>query len=77
MIKIEKGVNVPPKAREIIKYPFLNMEVGDSFHISAKEQDLQTSYNRLNNAMSRHHKNTDMRFTLRNLKTEVRVWRIK
>ena len=67
-MKIEKGVPIPIGVSPD-KYTFLkNMEVGDSFHISAKEQDLQTSYNRLNNAMSRHHKNTDMRFTLRNLK---------
>ncbi len=38
MIKIDKGIEIPPENRgRKAKYPFRDMEVGDSFFIPKKE----------------------------------------
>tara|TARA_Y100000310_G_scaffold276062_1_gene292960 strand:- start:398 stop:613 length:216 start_codon:yes stop_codon:yes gene_type:complete len=71
MIKIDKDIPVPEQRRNGEKYPFKHMAVGDSFTLPVEY------YNRVNTAMSRWHRGTTWRFTMRNLKTEVRIWRIR
>ena len=69
MIKIDKDIPIP-ETNTGGKYPFKYMKVGDSFTVPIE------SYNKTNSAVSRWKKGTSWRFTMRNLKTEVRVWRV-
>ena len=76
MIKIDKNIPIPSKGNGEPKYPFKTMKVGDSFSISIKK--VPQAHNRVNVAMSRQHKTTSKRYTIRNIKSsnEIRVWRI-
>lgn len=46
--KIEKGIPIPEKHEHYSKYPFSDMEVGDSFLVTLK-QEKATSCNQLKN----------------------------
>lgn len=67
--RIEKGIVCPP-ARPYNKYPFRQMEVGDSFFYRGGENTIRTAASR---AGSRQNK----KFTIRQVKDGYRVWRIK
>jgi len=75
-IKIEKGIPVPPKGAANKKYPFSEMEVGDSFFAPNIRQALVTG-------SFGPHEAKGWKFTCRTIKDEagvlqgVRVWRIK
>ena len=73
-IKIEKGVPVPPKSRNggrKLKYPFDQMEVGDSFAANAPQNTV------LSSARAYARRNPGMTFTTREIdKKSCRVWRI-
>lgn len=70
-IKIDKGVPIPPAKRGvgIRKYPFPDMEVGDSFFTESKQETVGSSvtiYARFNN----------VKFATRSENGGTRVWRI-
>ena len=77
MIKIDKNVQMPERwVPGNPKYPFKTMEIGDSFSIDLVKEP--TGYNCLNVAMSKEHKLTDKRYTMRSEKATktVRLWRV-
>lgn len=68
MIKIEKGV---PVADARVKYPFADMEVGDSFWIGGLQDP-----NAPRGAAFRWGSNHGVSFKTRKEKDGVRVWRV-
>lgn len=71
--KIEKGIVIPPKQLKKNKYPFVDMEIGDSIAFPIKERSsVSSAVNNFKNHIPQH------RFTIRKISdTECRVWRIK
>lgn len=67
-IKIETGI-LPPN-----KYPFKDMNVGDSFFVDANIDKPMTSIYGNAYMFGKKHK---MKFSLRRMNGGVRVWRIK
>ena len=70
MIKIEKNIPVPP-FRKALKYPFEEMQVGDSF--------LVTDVKRENLAITarKYGKKAGKDFLVREVEGGVRCWRVK
>ena len=66
---IEKGIPVA-KARGRKKYPFGDMEVGDSFLADMSQRQ------RLANAACFYGKRNNCRFTVRAVEGGIRVWRV-
>lgn len=69
MIKIDKGVPVPEKMGN--KYPFSEMEVGDSFYVDG------ATPNQLQNAASYWRKKAGYKFVARRENEGARIWRIE
>lgn len=72
-IKIEKGIELPPRTNGPSKYPFHEMEIGDSFAVLAAEAEAVAS-------SASHYRRThkDFRITRRTLPNgTVRFWRIE
>jgi hypothetical protein len=71
--KIDKGVPIPPRKSANAKYPFREMEVGDSFHVAGNSQLL---LKRMRSACSwAQSKYPETKYTVRTTDTGVRVWR--
>lgn len=72
MNKLQKGIPIPNKRYGLTsKYPFDNMEVGDSF-VASKHSILSVARNwaRINKK--------DYKFTTRKIaENKIRIWRIK
>ena len=68
MIAIEKGVPIPVGRRS--KYPWRDMEVGDSFFVRGKTSAT------LNGARVNAQNGTRFKFKLKNVEGGVRVWRV-
>ena len=76
-IQIEKGVCIPKNVTRKSKYPFREMEVGDSFFIKEKE-DVKKAQRKM--AAVAHmfcKKNSEYKFKTQAFETGVRVWRVK
>jgi hypothetical protein len=79
--EIEKGVALPPVPQSFTrKYPFPDMEPGDSFLIPAKNGERQRLRQRIRCAARRFAARRTMpdgvRFTTRAVEGGVRCWRI-
>ena len=70
MFKIEKGIKMPTKMQPR-KYPWTELEVGDSFSIPLKDGKPAS----LKSVMYIAAKRLNRKFELRVLKTEIRIWR--
>lgn len=70
MYQIEKDVPMPQDKREV-KYPFAEMEVGDSFLADCKQASVQ------NNARVFAKANPPMKFKVRPEGDGARCWRVK
>ena len=68
MLEIEK--NLPPPA-ERVKYPFKQMDVGDSFHVEGVNMQVML------NANYKAGKQLGMKFIARKDDNGIRVWRTK
>ncbi len=79
MITIEDDIPLPPIVRThtTFKYPFADMRVGQSFAIPIGEEGVDRLEQRLRTATYRYTKQEGgtVRFTVRALDNEVRVWR--
>lgn len=79
-IKIEKGIEIPSKKGKYNKYPFGQMEVGDSFFVPIKEggnmRSFQPQISSLAKSYSLRNKNNEWEFTVRQEGVGVRGWRI-
>ncbi len=73
MLKIDKGVPLPEPmfGGRTSKYPWRQMEVGDSFFV------LGGARNNLNLAASANKHHAPKRFAARSVEGGVRVWRIE
>jgi len=69
--KVEKDIPIPEIKERASKYPFAQMEVGDSFLVKDKriKQNVESM-------MYYHSKKWNKRFTLRTVSEGVRVWRV-
>ena len=84
MYKIEKEVPLTKRKygaeiREPLVYPFVYMDVGDSFLIPAKTEDeFRSARNRADVALHTHHtQGRRGKFTSRKVEDGIRVWRIE
>jgi len=74
-IKIDKGVPIPAvenargKGGRRPKYPFVCMEIGDSFFTNTHPKTVRT-------AASTHYRRHNKKFTTRSENGGTRVWRI-
>jgi hypothetical protein len=81
--KIEKGVPIPRKQGEKSKYPFFEMEVGDSFEAkvdgnTSPEKLAMSIRNCYHNVCKYNLQLKDWKFTIRVVdKKSVRCWRVK
>ena len=70
MIKIDKGVPLPVTYTVNLKYPWLEMEIGDSFFVNATQSRIGSHAWQMGN---RHNR----KFTTRKVDGGVRVWRVE
>ncbi len=72
-VKIDKGVPLPDNTRWGHRWPFHEMEVGDSFAVPLDTPEAK----RVRSAACHCGKRHNQRFTIRTLRSEgvVRVWR--
>lgn len=75
--KIEKGVPVPPR-NNYARYPFKDMEAGDSFHVPAADgETARTVQLRMSAAVVSHRRrHPDTKYVVHQEDGGVRVWRI-
>lgn len=74
-IKIEKGIAIPtPSGRGAPKYPWHEMEIGDSFFLKKDVVPMSRMYSHISQANKRY---APKKFTLRKLENGVRIWRTK
>lgn len=74
-MKIDKGVPIPEKKNKESKYPFDQMEVGDS---ALMEDYTPENMRKLNSIIYYYtSKNKGKKFTQRQEGDKIRVWRIK
>ena len=71
MYKIEKGIEIPESGSGVPKYPWKEMEVGDSFFV--KNVPYNTLHSSTSYAGSRYH----MKFSARKVEGGYRIWRIE
>lgn len=79
-IEIETGVPIPDSAHGNARYPWKQMEVGNSFFIAATEADLPKAARKLKSSANSQSKN-GRKFVSKTVNDQrecgVRVWRIK
>ncbi len=81
MFKIEEGIPLPPRASRgpgESKYPFVDMDIGDSFLVVANTKEGETVEkvrNRMTQACNKASKRYDVKFAARVTADGVRVWR--
>lgn len=76
MYEIEKGIEIP----KLEKYPYKQMEVGDSFFVPVKENQTIDSLQSGLKACTRTYvlvNKLDFEFATRRVEGGVRVWRTK
>ena len=85
MLKIDKNIPIPPKRKENYhrgkrKYPFLEMQVGDSFFVECQQTPRARDHKiiQVNNVFRRYKKrhNLQIKITTRSVPEGIRVWRI-
>lgn len=77
---IESGIplhNRTAGVRNSCKYPFREMEIGDSFFVPAEEITVRKLVQRMSTAVSRAARNTGCKFAVRSDDAGVRVWRVQ
>lgn len=78
MIEIEKSSG-PIPARKTRKYPFLDMEVGDSFLIECSEEDMLKTRQRLVGSVNSiiKYRGLERKFATRKEEKGIRIYRSK
>lgn len=89
-LKIEKGIEIPAVLNgvkpEEHPYPFVDMEVGDSFLVKCntsrqwdgyKRDGYNSYYNSLYSRMAAYRKGTSKKFVIRSVSNGFRCWRTK
>ena len=72
MYKVEKNVPMPTYSgkKGVSKYPFKEMEVGDSFEFKGSKPTIDAAVNRFSKIL-------DYKFTVRKVENGFRIWRTK
>ena len=73
-ITVDKNRPIPPLTNR--RYPFGQMEVGDSFWLPIGQNEEQTK-NNIRCAASAYGRRKNMRFSVRKSEGGLRVWRVK
>lgn len=75
--EIEKNIPIPKPPTGFTKYPFGEMEIGDSFFMRCSEADVLKLKTRIRGATRpfRKRRNTTARFEVRRVSGGVRCWR--
>lgn len=78
-IKLEKGVPIPESPKSFAsKYPWGQMEVGDSFLIPQIDNEpIQSTRERASKAVSYAKRHKNINFCTRKVDGGIRVWRIE
>ena len=71
--KIEKDVPIPAPSNNIGRYPFRQLNIGESVHIEIGEAKFSSLRSRLTHIQQK----TGARFATRKTETGIRVWRIE
>lgn len=74
MITVEKGRPIPPLTTK--KYPFGEMEIGDSFWVPMGENEEKTK-NMIRCAAGAFGRRRVMKFSVRKIDNGFRVWRVE
>ena len=70
--------NVPmPKVKAKLKYPFNEMEVGDSFEIPCTEETKKDMQVKIASSSGAYGRKNKCKFMTRQTDNGIRVWRIK
>jgi hypothetical protein len=85
MYQIEDGITLPPltrnRASQGSKYPLLEMQVGQSFFVSADGVELDKLSNRLRGACTKAQTDYAVKYSVRTTQKDgvdgVRVWRVE
>ena len=76
--RVEKGIKLPPRGktgRAISKYPWHNMEPGDSFFIPCEPMEITRARKNISSAGSHHTRDRpDLIVVTRAVKDGLRVW---
>jgi len=72
--KIEKGIAIPERKGGTVKYPFEQMEVGDSFFVPESAEVRRSNFS---NSASSYGKRTGKKFTVRKVEGGWRCWRVE
>lgn len=70
MYPIDKNIPLPPHTGHICKYPFREMEVGDSFFLPREDVG-----KRGRPLFSKHGQQINIKLTVRKVKDGWRIWR--
>lgn len=78
MMQIEKGIPYPGDSRGQKKYPFAEMQIGDSFFIAGNPDEVRTKMITVNQAAYQFSKRNDQyKFSCRRVDGGFRCWRIE
>lgn len=72
MITIEKKIPIPEKKHRRKKYPFAEMQVGDSFELTISKSTLSSAA-----VQWVHRHNPKAKFTIRHNDGKTRIWRTR
>lgn len=75
MITIEKNIPMP-EARSKGRYPYADMQVGDSFYLETKGVDEIGVARRLRGSSFLYGKKSGAKFSVRKMDDGFRVWRV-
>ena len=73
-IKIDKGFPLPP-LRGYEKYPWYDMEVGDSFFVKCDVSNYKKTQSQLSGSAVYQGKRLNTKYTVRQAVDGIRVWR--
>jgi hypothetical protein len=75
MITIDKGIPVPTMRIRPSKYPWADMDVGDSFLVEATAEEMKARSASISRGATAAAKQLGRKFTVRKVDGGVRVWR--
>lgn len=75
MITIDKNVPMP-EGRARSRYPYADMEVGDSFFVVTNGTDENATARRLRGSSFTYGKKAGSKFSVRKMDNGFRVWRV-
>lgn len=76
MFAIEKSIPIPVRSRDS-RYPFKEMDVGDSFMVEFEATPPIIVTRRVRSAVSSYQKKSLAKFTVRTFDDGLRVWRVE